>query len=308
VVRYISTANTATAREQLSAGRTPAAPAGGEAVIGATYQPGRKTGTWALLVAASDGWANYRHQADVMAQYERLRAGGVPADHIVVVSADDLATNSRNPAPGMVRYAVGGPNLYPGFRADYPLQGMTAKRLTAILSGRASPDTPKVIKASSGDDVFVFIAGHGNQNGVYLGLGEPVPPPGGGYSVITPRLLDGTIAAMTARHAYRQMLIAIEACQAGTFGSDLKAPGALMITAANPVEDSLSANYDASFGTFLADQFSFQLWRAEARTPNISLLDLYRRLYLNVDGSHVSAYGPAFGSPDSASLSEFVTG
>jgi hypothetical protein len=42
--------------------------------------------------------------------------------------------------------------------------------------------------------------------------------------------------------------------------------------------------------------------------PNISLLDLYRRLYLNVDGSHVSAYGPGFGSTASASLREFVTG
>jgi ABC-type branched-subunit amino acid transport system substrate-binding protein len=308
VVRYLSTADTNTARDDLSESRTPAPPAQGKAVIGGDTAAGPKTGTWALLVSASDGWDNYRHQADVVAQYERLRAGGVPADHIIVVSSNDIAYDTKNRDRGTVRYTLKGSNLYRGFHVDYPLQGMTADRLMAILAGRASPDTPKVVKAGPGDDVFVFIAGHGNQHGVYLGLGEPVPPPNTAHSIITPALLDSTVDEMAAHNGFRRMLIAVDACQAGALGRDLNAPRTLLIAAANPVEDSLSANYDASLGTFLADRFSYELWLAESEAPNISLINLYRRLYLNVDGSHVSAYGPRFGSAASVRLGEFITG
>jgi ABC-type branched-subunit amino acid transport system substrate-binding protein len=307
VVRYLPTAATATAQQGLSEFKTAATPARAATAVGGTYQPGPKTGTWALLVAASDGWQNYRHQADVLAQYQRLRAGGVPADRIIVVSANDLAHNSQNPDPGAVPYSVGGPNLYRDVHVDYPLRGMTAERLMAILSGQASPDTPKVIQAGPGDDVFVYIAGHGNQSGVYLGLGEPVPLLGGSYSVLTPQILDQTVATMAAQHRYRRMLIVVEACEAGVLGQNLTAPGALLISAASPVENSLSTNYDTSALTWLADQFSYQLWKAESATPNVSLDQLYQHLYLSVDGSHVSAYGPAFGNPAAVGVGEFLT-
>lgn len=72
-----------------------------------------------------------------------MRAGGVPADQIIVVSANDLTRNSHNSNPGKVPYFVGGPNLDRGARLDYPLAGMTAERLIGILSGHASPDAPR---------------------------------------------------------------------------------------------------------------------------------------------------------------------
>lgn len=306
-VGYLSTADTQTAQAGLSAQRTPATPGKAQAVVGGTYQPGARTGEWALLVAASDGWDNYRHQADVLAQYQLLRANGVPTDHIIVVSANDLAHNSRNPSPGTVRNSVVGPNLYRDVHVDYPLRGMTAERLMAILSGQASPENPKVIRSGPTDNVYVYLAGHGNQQGVYLGLGAPVPSPDASYPILTPTDLTGTLASMASQGRYRRMLIAVEACEAGVMGQGLSAPGVLLLSAASPVENSLSSNYDPSSLTWLADQFSYQLWRAESGAPNISLDALYKRLYLNVDGSHVSAYGPQLGNASAISLAEFVT-
>jgi hypothetical protein len=271
VVGYVSTAGARTAQNGLSEVKASATPGMRAATGGGTYRPGPKLGTWALLVAGSDGWENYRHQADVLAQYQRLRADGVPTDHIIVVSADDLARNSHNPNPGTVPYVVDGPNLDRDIHVDYPLQGMTAQRLMAILSGHASPDTPKVIRAGRGEDIFFYIAGHGNQNGVYLGLGAPVPSSGGAYPILTPRLLDQTIADMAADHRYRRILVAVEACQGGVLGEHLDAAGALLLSAANPVENSLSANYDAALSTWLGDEFSYRLWQAEMEAPNISL-------------------------------------
>jgi glycosylphosphatidylinositol transamidase (GPIT) subunit GPI8 len=184
---------------------------------------------------------------------------------------------------------------------------MTAERLMAILQGQASPTTPKVIRAGPGDDVFVYIAGHGNQNGVYLGLGEAVPSPSGSYSILSPQLLDQTVATMAAEHHYRRIFVAVEACEGGVLGEDLDAPGALLLSAASPIENSLATNYDPALRTWLADEFSYRLWQSEGATPHLSLDQLYEHLYLNVAGSHVSAYGPAFGNAATASLREFLT-
>ncbi|WP_186526344.1 C13 family peptidase [Leekyejoonella antrihumi] len=305
---YLSTADLRTARQGISEADTRATPGKATAALGGTYRPGPKTGTWALLIAASDGWTNYRHQADVLAQYQRLRADRVPASHIIVISDHDLAHNRNNPHQGQVPYAVGDPNLNFQIPIDYPLQGMTAQRLMDILAGHTTPGTPTVIRSGTGDDVYVYLAGHGNQNGVYLGLGQPVPPPDNAYSVLTPALLDQTIAAMAAAHHYRRILVAVDACEGGVLGQHLDAPGALLLSAASPVENSLSTNYDADRQTWLADQFSYQLWKAEAATPTMSIDRLYQHLYLTVTGSHVSAYGPGFGNAATVSLNEFVTG
>src|SRR2546430_9843023 len=101
--------------------------------------PAMQGDTWALVPALSSGWANYRHQADALRQYQLLRAGGVPDDHIVLVLADDLATAPDNPAPGTVRNDPGGPDLHHDLQIDYHLP-LTADDLVAILTGQASPN------------------------------------------------------------------------------------------------------------------------------------------------------------------------
>jgi len=306
VVGYSSTADTASARAGTSEATTTPSPQRADAAVGGAYTPPPKTGAWALLVAASDGWENYRHQADVLAQYQRLRTNGVPQDHIVVVMANDIADNAKNSPKGTVRYTVGGQNLDQGVHADYSPTELSAGQLMDVLAGRTGPATPKVVASGPGDDLYVYMAGHGNDSGLYLGLGQPVPSSSVAYSVLSPAALDATVASMAGQRRYRRVLVAIEACQAGAFGASLSAPGALLFTAAGPHEDSLSVNYDAALGTWLADQFSYQLWMAESQ-PDLSLDQLYRRVYLNVAGSHVRAYGPAFGDPAAVPVSEFLT-
>eukprot|EP00951_Prasinocladus_malaysianus_P033929 scaffold339133_cov43-Prasinocladus_malaysianus.AAC.1 len=38
---------------------------------------------WALLVAGSAGFGNYRHQADICHAYQILRQGGIPDENII---------------------------------------------------------------------------------------------------------------------------------------------------------------------------------------------------------------------------------
>ena len=49
---------------------------------------------WALLVAGSNGWFNYRHQADVCHAYQILHNHAIPDSNIVVMMFDDIAENT----------------------------------------------------------------------------------------------------------------------------------------------------------------------------------------------------------------------
>ncbi len=50
---------------------------------------------WAVLVAGSNGWYNYRHQSDVCHAYQILHKNGIPDSNIVVMMYDDLAKNTQ---------------------------------------------------------------------------------------------------------------------------------------------------------------------------------------------------------------------
>ena len=55
---------------------------------------------WAVLVAGSNGYFNYRHQADICHAYQILRRNGIPDERIIVMMYDDIAHNTNNPTPG----------------------------------------------------------------------------------------------------------------------------------------------------------------------------------------------------------------
>ncbi|QHO30410.1 Vacuolar-processing enzyme [Arachis hypogaea] len=51
---------------------------------------------WAILIAGSNGYWNYRHQADVCHAYQLLRKGGLKEENIIVFMYDDIAFNEEN--------------------------------------------------------------------------------------------------------------------------------------------------------------------------------------------------------------------
>ena len=69
---------------------------------------------WAVLVAGSRGWENYRHQADVCHAYQVLHSHGVPEDNIIVMMYDDIAYNQRNPYQGRIFNRPNGSDVYKG--------------------------------------------------------------------------------------------------------------------------------------------------------------------------------------------------
>ena len=237
---------------------------------------------WALLVAGSSQWKNYRHQADVLAIYQILKKQGYDDDHIVLVLEDDLAYNPLNPRKGVIQVRPDGENVYAGAVIDYRTSELVPSDIKNILLGNKSSRLPKVIEADSNDNVFIFWSGHGSPGQLeWLERG----------SGFTDKLARETFTTMHDQEKYRKVLCLIETCYSGSVFSNVEGiPGVLAFTAAGPSETSKADVYNEDMGIWMSNRFSATLEDCIINAPDISFRDLYYRLFTNTVGSHVMVY------------------
>eukprot|EP00750_Incisomonas_marina_P009628 INCI16060.1.p1 GENE.INCI16060.1~~INCI16060.1.p1 ORF type:complete len:183 (-),score=25.03 INCI16060.1:183-731(-) len=60
------------------------------------------TNNWAVLVATSKFWFNYRHNANILSIYHTMRSFGVPDSQIILMLGDEMACNPRNAVPATI--------------------------------------------------------------------------------------------------------------------------------------------------------------------------------------------------------------
>ena len=254
---------------------------------------------WALLIAGSRGWGNYRHQADVCHAYHTLRRGGVPKEQIIVMMADDIANSTHNPQKGVIINRPGGPNVYPGVVMDYTGTQVTAKNMLRVLAGDAEAmqgiGSGKVLATGPGDMVFVYYADHGGT----LVLGTPSGP------FLRAHDLVDTLKAKAAKSGFRKMTLYVEACESGSIFSGLL-PGNLSIyvtTAANQTESSWATYcppHSGPLNVCLGDLYSVSwLENADVVDPRETLEAQYEAVKARtadrpkegIRGSHVMQWG-----------------
>lgn len=94
---------------------------------------------YAVLVAGSNGFYNYRHQSDVCHSYHILINNGIPAKNIIVLAYDDIANSPNNPIPGTIYNKPTGVdpgfNVYAGCVIDYKGKDVTAANFLAVIKG-----------------------------------------------------------------------------------------------------------------------------------------------------------------------------
>ena len=254
---------------------------------------------WALLVAGSEGWKNYRHQADVLEMYQILKKQGYDDDHIVLVMEDDLAQNPANPYKGVVRVRPGGSNVREGAVIDYKTSALVPSDIQRILMGERSERLPQVIGADADDNVLIFWSGHGSPGQMeWLDRGS-------GFSA---SLAKETFEAMHGASKYRKVLCLIETCYSGSVFSAIEGiPGILAFTAAGPNETSKADVYDEELGIWMSNRFSATLEDCINNSPDIAFRDLYYRLFTNTVGSHVMVYNaPAYGNIYRETMREYL--
>jgi len=254
---------------------------------------------WAMIVATSQGWSNYRHQADALRIYHLLKSQGIDDQHIIFCMADDIANNSRNPNKNIIVDAITSENLYHDFTLDYKIQDISNQDLMNILSGNSSSRLQQVIRSDENDNILVYMIGHGESNGMVVQSNTK--------QYLVPSQLKNTLSEMYTNKKYRQILICIEACYSGIFQDSEGVPSSLIITAANRFESSKTVVYDPEVEVWLSDQFTNEWLKLMLRNKNISFSEMYLNLCKSVYGSHVCIYNASnYGSVYENSIEEFL--
>nr|QCW05331.1 asparaginyl endopeptidase 2 [Viola philippica] len=262
---------------------------------------GDEIGTrWAVLVAGSNGFGNYRHQADVCHAYQLLRKGGLKEENIVVFMYDDIATNQLNPRPGIIINHPQGEDVYHGVPKDYTGAEVNAHNLYAVLLGDKSAvkgGSGKVVNSKPDDRIFVYYSDHGGP-GV---LGMPNLP-----YVYAMDFID-TLKKKHAANSYREMVVYVEACESGSnFEGVMPEDLNIYVTTASNAQENSWGTYcpgegaPPEYNTCLGDLYSVA-WMEDSESHNLkkeAIKDQYKTVKARTSdsstyhsGSHVMEYG-----------------
>jgi legumain len=183
---------------------------------------------WAVIVAGSNGYWNYRHQSDTCHAYQILKAHGYTADKIIHMAYDDIANNSQNPFPGKLYNKTNGSDVYGGCVIDYKGADVTPDNYLRILKGQSSATLTKVLKSTAADTVFLNFSDHGAPGLVAF------PSQ---YLYATDLL--AAIQFMWDNKMYSKLVYYLEACESGSMFANLpKTIKAYATSASNATESS----------------------------------------------------------------------
>jgi len=245
------------------------------------------SGQYAVLVQGSNGWTNYRHQADVLSVYQMLKKNGFDDDHIILVLDKALASDSKNPEPGIIRAEDGGKDLMSGSTIDYDNADLTSADICNILLGVKSDKTPVVLPKDAGQNVMLFWSGHGH-NRTSNGADELVWRDADTGRGMTADLLRQTVSQMQQQGSYRKMLILTEPCFSEAVITPLVGiPGVLAMSSAGIYEQSFADSWSSELGVWRCDRFSHNLVTHLTASPTTTYRDLYLYCAQRTLGSHV---------------------
>jgi legumain len=251
---------------------------------------------WGLLIAGSDMYSNYRHQADIGHAYRILRNGGIPAERIVVMAENDVPKSSSNPFPGeMYNWPTtsADDNVWDGITVDYQNGQVTAKNFLAVLAGNSTATNGrKVIASGPEDNIFVFYSDHGAPGIVAMPTGP---------SLQVGELRE-TLEGMAAAKKFDKLVFYLEACESGSMfegwlGDDL---GIYATTAANgeesswgfycPPEDGVRGK---KINSCLGDEYSITWMESVDHKGGYdqTLQENFEYVKATVVGSHVQQFG-----------------
>uniref|UniRef100_A0A7I4YU17 legumain n=1 Tax=Haemonchus contortus TaxID=6289 RepID=A0A7I4YU17_HAECO len=243
---------------------------------------------YAVLVAGSYGWYNYRHQADVAHAYHILLDHGVPAENIFVMMFDDIADHPKNPYRGKLFNHPNGSDVYAGLKIDYKGGSVNSENFLAVLKGdkdAVKGGNGRVIESTEDDRIFVYFSDHGS-----IGL---IAFPD---DHLTAKRLNHALKEMHENHKFGQLVFYLEACESGSmFNTLLKNDmNIYAITAANGVESSYATYCGNDLNLpCLGDEFSVN-WMEDSDRQDITLetldeqFEMVKELTLE---SHVVHYG-----------------
>lgn len=209
------------------------------------------TNNWAVLVSSSKYWYNYRHAANVLSIYRSIKRLGIDDSHIILMLADDLACDPRNPWPGTIynnmQHQI---NVYgDDAQVDYKGDEVTHENFIRLLTGRHPEGTPKSKKllTDAGSNILIYLTGHGGNGFLkFQDKGE-----------LSSSEFADAIEQMHTKKRYNEILFVLDTCQAESMSSKLRSPNIIGLGSSKIGQDSMSHHGDSSIGVHVIDRFTF---------------------------------------------------
>jgi len=252
---------------------------------------------WAVLLAGSRTYGNYRHQSDTCHSYKIVNKFGIPDSRVIVMQYDDIAKDPENPFPGQVfnkptPAGTPGVDVYANCKKDYTGAAVTPEMFVAVLTGDSSKTGGRpVLKSGPTDRVFVFFTDHG-------GTGIIAFPDG---SLMSSTVLIGAINQMFNSKMYSKLVFYMEACESGSMFEGLIRPNinVYVTTASNAVESSWGTYCPPddmvngkAINSCLGDLYSINwMENADAQGPKETLQAQFLDVRTKTTQSHVMQYG-----------------
>jgi len=261
------------------------------AIVLASLVASTQAAEWAVLVAGSNGYYNYRHQADVAHAYQVVKSKGIPESNIITMAYDDIASSSQNPFPGKLfnkptAAGTAGVDVYDGFKIDYKGKDVTPENFMKVLTGTASG---KKLGSTADDNVFVFFSDHGAAGLIAFPSSE-----------LHTKDLQATFDTMHTNKMYKKMTFYLETCESGSMFQGMTTPGVYALSAASPSESSWGTYCGADamvdgkdIGSCLGDLFSVN-WMEDSDAQDITsetLGDQFSQVKTATDKSAVMQWG-----------------
>jgi len=242
----------------------------------------------AVIAAASKWYANYRHQADACHAYQVVLANGVPAENIVMMLYDDVATDEDNPFPGKLFNAPSegeGYDVRAGCDIHYRGDDVSAANFLAVMTGTAPG---RKLESTAEDNVFVYVVDHGAPSLIAFP-----------NDVLHKTELQNALQQMSDAKMFKKLVFYLETCFSGSMFEDMNIPNVYAVSAASPTESSWGT-YCSSFqdptpgmvngqkiGVCLGDLFSVT-WMGDSEEHDLtqeSLDDQFDTLFTTVGGN-----------------------
>ena len=252
---------------------------------------------WAVIMAGSNTYSNYRHQADSHHAVKIMLENGIPRDQIIHMAYDDVANNRSNPFPGQLfnkPTAAGTPgvNVYDQSEIDYSGKAVNKENFFNVLLGNDSGAGP-VLGSDENSKVFVYFVDHGGA-----GL---ICTPQGSSDWIYADELDSTLQQMSDNKMFKELVFYVEACESGSMFPNLTdKENIYAMTASNATQSSWGAYCGSeatidgtNIGSCLGDLFSINWMEdTEANDPSVETLETqYETVKTKTDRSPVLKFG-----------------
>ena len=221
---------------------------------------------WVVIVSGSNTYSNYRHQANICHTYHIMKSRGIPDDHIITMTYDDVPNHTENPFPGKLYNRNDGPDVNEGCQKDYIGDECTPAAFMAVLKGdSAAVGGKKVLKSTKDDKVFIVYTDHGNKGLVSM------PE----HQALYADELNEALVYMYEHKMYDQLVFYLGACLSGSMFDNGKLRDDMNIYAMTsahgnengyaalcpPVGDKVRGKY---IGACLSDQFTIA-WQDDTK-------------------------------------------